>query len=84
MIHNHFVEHVLAKGVHHARQQIFRFTKKLMLSNSPEIRMITNLVAEDAESVTGSNLLNVEEEFGTDPWRANKHIWLLLEKHFYL
>ena len=39
-----------------------------MLSNSPEIRMLANLVAQDAGSVTGSNLMNIENEFGTDPW----------------
>ena len=73
--HNYFVEHVLSKEVPHARQQILGqylgFTKKLMLSNSPEIRMLANLVAQDAGSVTGSNVLNIENEFGIDPWSTN-------------
>ena len=45
------------------------FTNKLM--NSPEIRILANLVACDAGSVTGSNLIRIEEEFGLDPWVSN-------------
>ena len=73
--HNYFVEHVLSAGIPHVRQNILGqylgFTKKLMNSDSPEIRILANLVARDAGSVTGSNLLRIEEEFGLDPWASN-------------
>ena len=39
-------------------------------SDSPEIRILANLVARDAGSVTGSNLLKIEEEFRLDPWAS--------------
>ena len=65
----------LSNGVPHARQQILGqylgFTKKLMLSKSPEIRMLAELVVHDVGSVTRSNLLKIEEEFGADPWSTN-------------
>ena len=32
------------------------------------MRLIANIVARDAGSVTGANLLRIEEEFGLDPW----------------
>ena len=73
--HNYFVEHVLSAGIDHVRQKILGqylgFTKKLMNSDSPEIRILANLVARDAGSVTGSNLLRIEEEFRLDPWASN-------------
>ena len=32
------------------------------------MRLLANLVGRDAGAVTGQNLLNIEEEFGLDPW----------------
>jgi hypothetical protein len=50
--HNYFVEHVLSAGIPHVRQKILGqylgFTKKLMNSDSPEIRILANSVARDA------------------------------------
>ena len=73
--HNYFVEHVLSAGIPHVRQQVLcqylGFTKKLLDSDSPEIKLLANLVARDAGAVTGSNLLNIEAEFGVDPWNCS-------------
>ena len=44
------------------------FFQKLTKSDSPEVRLLADLVGRDAGSVTGQNLLNIEEEFGLDPW----------------
>ena len=48
--------------------QYLGFFKKLLVSESSEIRLLANIVGRDAGSVTGSNLINLEEEFGLDPW----------------
>ena len=48
--------------------QYLGFFQKLIRSDSPEVRLLANLVGRDAGSVTGQNLLNIEEEFGLDPW----------------
>ena len=73
--HNYFVEHVLSAGIPHVRQKILgqylNFTNKLINSDSPEIRILANLVARDAGSVTESNLIRNEEEFRLDPWTSN-------------
>ena len=69
--HNYLVEHVLSSGVPHVRQKILGFTNKLLNSDSPEIRILANLVARDAGSVTGLNLIRIEEEFQMDPWVSN-------------
>ena len=70
--HNYFVEHVLSCGIPSARQRVLGqylgFFQKLIKSDSPEIRMLASLVGRDAGSVTGANLVNIEEEFGLDPW----------------
>ena len=33
--------------------------------------MLANIAGRDAGSVTGSNLNNLEEEFGLDPWTSS-------------
>ena len=35
--------------------------------------MLANVVGRDAGSVTGSNLLNLEEEFQVDPWVSSSY-----------
>ena len=70
--HNYLVEHVLSCGIPPVRQRVLGqylgFFKKLTKSDSPEVRLLADLVGRDAGSVTGQNLLNIEEEFGLDPW----------------
>ena len=70
--HNYLVEHVLSCGIPHVRQRVLGqylgFFQKLIKSDSPEVRLLADLVGRDAGSVTGQNLLNIEEEFGLDPW----------------
>ena len=73
--HNYFVEHVLSCGIPSVRQKVLGqylgFFKKLLVSESSEIRLLANVVGCDAGSVTGSNLINLEEEFGLDPWTSS-------------
>ena len=70
--HNYFVEHVLSCGIPSVRQKLLGqdlgFFQKLLRSESPEIRLLANVVGRDVGSVTGSNLINLEEEFRLDPW----------------
>ena len=46
--------------------QYLGFFQKLIRSESPAIRLLANVV--ERGSVTGTNLINLEEEFGLDPW----------------
>ena len=73
--HNYFVEHILSTGIPHIRQQVLcqylGFCKKLLNSGSEEIRLVANIVGNDVNSVMGTNLRKIEEEFGIDPWRAS-------------
>ena len=61
--HNYFLEHVLAPGVPPVRRKVLGqylgFFGKLLISDSPEIRILVNLVGRDVGSVTGANLLNI-------------------------
>jgi hypothetical protein len=70
--HNYFVEHVLSGGIPSVRQKVLGqylgFFQRLIRSDSPEIRLLTNVFGRDPGSVTGTNLINLEEEFGLDPW----------------
>ena len=69
------MEHVLSARIPHVRQKILGqylgFIKKLINSESPEIRILANVVGRDAGSVTDSNLLKIEEVFRLDPWASN-------------
>ena len=70
--HNYFVEHILSCGIPSVRQKVLGqylgFFQKLLVSESSEIRLLASVVGRDAGSVTGSNLINLEEEFRLDPW----------------
>ena len=70
--HNYLVEHVLSCRIPSVRQKVLGqylgFFQKLIKSESPEIRLLANLVGRDAGAVTGQNLANIEHEFGLDPW----------------
>ena len=70
--HNYFVEHLLAKDISSARQQILSqyigFLKRLGKSVSSEVRIMKRIVAQDIRSVTGRNCFKLREEFSVDPW----------------
>ena len=70
--HNYFVDHILSCGIPPVRQKVLGqylgFFQKLLVSESSEIRLLASVVGRDAGSVTGSNLMNLEAEFGLDPW----------------
>jgi hypothetical protein len=73
--HNYLVDHVLASGVPPVRRKILGqylgFFRKLLISDSPEIRILANLAGRDVGSVTGANLLNIGTEFDLDPWTCS-------------
>ena len=50
--------------------QDLNFFKKPLHSDSPEVKILANIVARDPNSVTGKNLWNLEQEFYLDPWLA--------------
>ena len=70
--HNYFVENVLSCGIPPVRQRVLGqylgFFQKLLNSESSEIRLLASVVGRDTVSVTGSNLIILENEFGLDPW----------------
>ena len=69
--HNYFVS-TLAKPLQPLRLDMFcqyiGFVSKLLNHESPELRLLANIVARDPNSMTGSNLANFEKEFNLDPW----------------
>ena len=73
--HNYFVEHLLAKDIRSARQQILSqyigFLKRLGKSVSSEVRIMKHIVAQDIRSVTGRNCFKLREEFAVDPWSVS-------------
>ena len=75
--HNYLFEHVLSCGIPSVRQKILGqylgFFQKLLRSESPEIRLLANVAGHDVGSVTGSNLVKLEEEFGLDPWVSTSY-----------
>ena len=70
--HNYFVEHLLAKNVRSARQQVLSqyigFLGRLIKSVSSEVRIMAMISAQDIRTTTGRNTRNLEEEFVQNPW----------------
>ena len=70
--HTYLVEHLLGLGLpsvkHRLRCQYVGFFKNLQRSASWEVRLLSQIVARDAQSVTGRNLLNISNEYCLDPW----------------
>ena len=70
--HNYFVEHLLAKNVRSARQQVLSqyigFLGRLIKSVSSEVRIMAMISAQDIRTTTGRNIRNLEEEFAQNPW----------------
>ena len=73
--HNYFLEHLLAKDMRSARQQILSqyigFLKRLGKSVSSEVRIMRSIAAQDIRSVTGRNCSNLCQEFSVDPWQVS-------------
>ena len=46
------------------------FFRSLLLSKSPEVQVVANIVVRCSRSTTGSNLMNIERETLLDPWLA--------------
>ena len=44
------------------------FFRKLQTSASWEMMVLTPIVARDAQSITGRNLLHIKQEYCMDPW----------------
>ena len=48
--------------------QYVNFFKKLRVSPLREVRLLASVVGKDLGSVTGRNLLHLQEVFNLDPW----------------
>ena len=76
--HNYLVENLLSEGFPSIREKILSqyvgFLRKLANSISPEVRMLSSIVAQDIRSPTGRNCLNLRNEFDFDPWLTSPSI----------
>jgi hypothetical protein len=67
------VEHLLAKDYSSVRKmlltQYVTFLQRIRKSVSQEVRILSEVVANDVRSVTGKNCLKLSEEFSLDPWK---------------
>ena len=72
--HSYLVDNLLSVQFYTVKQQLLsrfvNFVEKLLGSTSPEVCMVANMVARNARSTTGRNLLGIQRETGLDPWRA--------------
>ena len=70
--HTYFVDHLLGLGLPSVRQKLLcqyvGFLRKLFRSSSTEIRLLSQIVARNAKTVTGKNLLHIEVDFKLNPW----------------
>ena len=70
--HTYLVEHMLGLGLpsvkHKLVCQYVGFFRKLQSSASWEVRVLSQIVARDAQSVTDRNLLHIKKEYCLDPW----------------
>ena len=64
--HTFIVENLLARDLLTVKQQLVgrfvTFFRSLLLSISPEVRVVANIVGRCARSTTGSNLMRIERE----------------------
>ena len=72
--HTYFVEHLLGLGLptvsHKLKCQYVGYFQKLKGSASKEVRILSEIVARDAQSVTGRNLQKIKQEYSLDPWSS--------------
>ena len=70
--HTYLVEHLLGLGLPSVRHKLIcqyvGYFQKLRDSASKEVRVLSQIVARDAQAVTGRNLLNIQGEYNLDPW----------------
>ena len=70
--HTFIVENLLARDFLTVKQQLVgrfvNFLKSLLLSKSPEVKIMANIAGRCARSTTGKNLLNIQIETSLDPW----------------
>ena len=70
--HTFIVENLLARDFLTVKQQLVgrfvNFFKSLLLSKSPEVKMMANIAGRCARSTTGKNLLNIQIKTSLDPW----------------
>ena len=66
------MENLLALELPSVKQKLLcqyvGFFKKIRSSCSKEVRILSEIVAIDAQIVTGRNLLNIEHEYLLNPW----------------
>ena len=84
--HNFFVEHLLARDFCSFRKKLFtqyvRFLQRIRKSVSQEVRILSEVVANDVRSVTGNNCLKLAEEFSLDPWQDSPACFGKLYKQY--
>ena len=70
--HTYFVEHLLGLGLPSVQQKLLcqyvNFLRKLFSSSSKEVRILSQIVARNAQSVTGWTLLHIKSTFKLNPW----------------
>ena len=70
--HTFLVEHLLGLGLPSVRHKLIcqyvGFFRKLQTSASWEVRVLSQIVARDAQSVTGRNVLHIKKKYCLDPW----------------
>ena len=70
--HTYPIDHLLGLGLPSARHKLSHqyvgFFQNLGQSASREVRLLKEIVARDAQSVTGRNILNIKAEYDLDPW----------------
>ena len=73
--HRHTVDNLLSYDFLSLRErllpQYLGFFQSLLTSASSEVVFLSNIVARDATSNTGRNLLEIKAEFGLNPWMVN-------------
>ena len=70
--HNYFVDNFLAGDLPSVRQKLLcqyvNFFRKLRVSPLREVRVLARVMGKDLGSVTGQNLLHLQEVLNLDPW----------------
>ena len=72
--HTFIVENILSRDFFTVKQLLIGrfvgFFRGLLLSKSPEVRVVASLVGRCSRSTTGRNLINIQRETLLDPWLA--------------
>ena len=70
--HTYLLDNLLVANFLSVKQQLvgryINFVRNLINSSSPEVCVVSSMVARCARSTTGKNLKNIERETGMDPW----------------